>query len=143
MRSAERFVLDSYALLAYLEDEPGAAAVRGILAACSTEEATAWLSVVNLGEVLYITEREQGLPAAHKAVAAIDQLPVRVAVADRARTFAAAHVKARHPLSFADAFAVALAQEVEGSVVTGDPEFEAVEGLVAVRWIGERDPSRS
>lgn len=143
MRSTERFVLDSYALLAYLEDENGAAAVRDVLAACAAEEATAWLSVVNLGEVLCITEREQGLPAAHKAIAAIDQLPVNVAVADRRRTFAAAHVKARHPLSFADAFAVALAQEVEGSVVTGDPEFEAVEGLVSIRWIGERGTSRS
>ena len=141
MRTGSRYVLDSFALLAYLEGEAGAQAVEEILEACRAGDAESWLSVVNLGEVLYITEREQGLPAAQKAIATVDQLPVRVMEADRARTFAAAHVKARHAVSYADAFAVALAQEVGGRVVTGDPEFKRVEALVPVRWIGERSPS--
>ena len=141
MRTGSRYVLDSFALLAYLEDEAGAQAVEEILDACRAGDAESWLSVVNLGEVLYITEREQGLPAAQKAIATVEQLPVRVMEADRARTFAAAHVKARHAVSYADAFAVALAQEVEGRVVTGDPEFKRVEALVPVRWIRERSPS--
>ena len=139
MKTAERYVFDSYALLAFLDEEAGAAAVEEILAACGREEAAAWLSVVNLGEVLYITEREQGLPEAQKAVAVIDQLPVRVAVADRGRTFAAAHLKAHHAISYADAFAAALAQEVDGPVVTGDPEFAQIEDLVAVHWIGREE----
>lgn len=50
-------------------------------------------------------------------------------------------MKARHAVSYANAFAVALAQEAGGRVVTGDPEFERVEVLVPVRWIGERNPS--
>jgi len=48
---------------------------------------------------------------------------------------AAAHVKAHHPISYADAFAVALAQEMDASVVTGDPEFECVEELIPVVWL--------
>ena len=130
-----RYVLDSFALLAYLEDEAGAATVEEILAACSAGDAEAWLSIVNLGEVAYITHRERGLPAAQRAIAAIDQLPVRVVDADRSRTFAAARIKARHALSYADAFAAALGQEVDGEVVTGDPEFETVEEIVRVLWL--------
>jgi ribonuclease VapC len=47
----------------------------------------------------------------------------------------AAHIKARHPVSYADAFAVALAQEYGATVVTGDPEVRAVESLINVDWL--------
>lgn len=124
----------SIALLAYFEDEPGAAIVEEVLGACDEDDAEGFLSIVNFGEVLYITEREQGLQAAQRVVATIDELPLRVVVeADRSRTFAAAHVKARHAVAYSDAFAIALAQEVKARVVTGDPELEKVEDLVRVR----------
>lgn len=132
-----RYVLDSFALLAYLEGESGAAIVEDLLNACTSGDAGAWLSIVNLGEVAYITERERGLPTAQQAIATIDQLPVQVVDADRSRTFAAAHVKARYPVSYADAFAIALAEEVAGRVVTGDPELAKVEKTVSVLWISQ------
>lgn len=137
MKPAERYVFDSFALLAFIDDEPGADEVRRILVACSRSEARAWLSIVNFGEVLYILERERGLPVAHKVVAIVDDLPIEVVEADRALTFAAAHVKAHHALSYADAFAVALAQECGARVVTGDPEFKKVTKLTPVHWLGE------
>jgi predicted nucleic acid-binding protein len=93
------------------------------------------LSVINLGECVHIIEREQGLAEAHKAIAAIEQLPVEVAAADRVRTFAAAHIKAHYRVSFADAFAIALAQELAATVVTGDPEFKGVEKLIPILWL--------
>jgi ribonuclease VapC len=135
VRTADRYVLDSYALLAFFENEPSGAVVERILGDCDQAHAESWLSIINLGEVLYITERERGLHMAQRVVAAIDQLPVRIAEADRTRTFAAAHIKARHAISYADAFAVALAQEIEGKVVTGDPEFKKVEALAPVWWL--------
>jgi len=51
------------------------------------------------------------------------------------RVLAAAHIKAHYPLSYADAFAVALAQELDATVVTGDPEFKTAESLVPVLWL--------
>jgi PIN domain nuclease of toxin-antitoxin system len=86
---AERYVLDSCALLAYLEDEVGGAPVEAVLAACERSEVEAWLSIVNFGEVVYITEREQGIHVAERVIASIDELPIRVSEADRDRTFAA------------------------------------------------------
>jgi len=53
----------------------------------------------------------------------------------RARTFAAAHIKAHYRVSFADAFAIALAQESTATAVTGDPEFREVEKLIPILWL--------
>lgn len=133
--AGSRYVLDSFAVLAYLGDEAGAAEVEEILDAASDDRAEVWMCVINLGEVLYTVEREAGLETAQRAAAIIDQLPVRIVDADQPLTFAAAHVKANHTLAYADAFAVALACDLNDQLVTGDPEFRDVESLVSVRWI--------
>jgi predicted nucleic acid-binding protein len=48
----------------------------------------------------------------------------------------AADFQARYRMSLADAFAAALAKEKKAELVTGDPEFKALEGEVKIRWIG-------
>jgi predicted nucleic acid-binding protein len=87
---------------------------------------------------VYIVEREQGLQQAQRAIGIIDQLPLRVMPIDRPLVFEAAHVKARHVVSYADAFTVALAKRNDGSVMTGDPEFKAVESEVTINWLHNR-----
>jgi len=129
------YVLDSFALLAYLGAEPGESQVKAVLARARQKQAEVYLAIVNYGEAVYITEREQGLPAAQRMIAAVDQLPIIVIEADRRLTFAAAHVKAHHPISYADAFAVALAQQQRAILLTGDPEFRKVEQLVTIEWL--------
>jgi predicted nucleic acid-binding protein len=131
------YVLDSFALLAYLEDEPGATQVGRLLGRAEKNEIDIWISIINYGEALYIVERERGRDSAKMAIATIDQLPLAVADANRVLTFAAAHIKAHHAISYADAFAVALAQSKGSSVVTGDPEFKKVESLVSVEWLAD------
>jgi len=134
-----RYVLDSFALLAYLAAEPGEAQVKVILTAAQARRAEAYLSIINYGEVIYITEREQGLPTAQRAIAAIDQLPIAVIEADRKQTFAAAHLKAHHAISYADAFAAALTEGLTATLVTGDPEFRKVEGRITIEWLPQPD----
>jgi predicted nucleic acid-binding protein len=48
---------------------------------------------------------------------------------------AAARIKAKHALAFGDAFAIALAQSHQASVITGDNEIRRC-GIVPVDWIG-------
>ena len=131
----EHYVLDTFAVMAYLRQETGGEAVRDLLRRAQKKEVTLSLCLVNYGEVLYMTERKGGLEAATEAIRFVEQLPLEIAPVDRALTFAAAHVKAHHPISYADAFAVALAQELEATVVTGDPGFHVVERLVSVQWL--------
>lgn len=129
------YVLDSFALLAYLGGERGMARVRDLLENSAQGQCHAVLSLISLGEVLYITERERSLPKAQQALAAIEQLPLEILPASRDAVLAAAHVKARFPISYADAFVVAAAQEHDATIVTGDPEFDAVKGLARIEWL--------
>ena len=129
------YVLDSYALLAYLQNEPSAAQVGAIISQAAKTQARILLCIVNFGEAVYIIERESGLTDAQRAIAAVDQLPIAVVEAGRELTFAAAHVKAHLALSYADAFAIALAQREQAMVLTGDPEFEKARGLIRVKWL--------
>ena len=136
-------VLDSHAILAYLQDEPAAGQVEDLLHRADSGHVTLWLSIINYGEVLYMTERRRGNEAARETACLLDHLPVSLAGVDRAATLSAAHIKATHRLPYADAFAVALAQEKKASVLTGDPEFKAVEPLVHIEWLPQRESSSS
>lgn len=132
------YVLDSFALIAYLEGEPGAAQVRELLRAAANHDAVVFLCIVNYGEALYITEREQSQEATQAVITIVDNLPIQVIEADRALTFAAAHIKALHPIAYADAFAVALAQCENAALMTGDPELQRVENLVTIEWLPQQ-----
>lgn len=128
-------VLDSYALLAYFEKEAGWNDVARLLADAAAERCALRCSIVNWGEVLYITERVYGVEKANEVEVVMDDLPVEWVDADRALTREAARLKVDGGLAYADCFAAALALVADGEVVTGDPEFAAVEGQVAVRWL--------
>lgn len=135
--SPAAYVLDSFALLAYLEGEVGMPRVRSVLEGASAQRCAVYLSLINLGEVLYITERERGTIEARRVLGAIDQLPLEVVDVSRSTVLAAAHVKARFSIAYADAFAVIVAQDHGAVVMTGDPEFRplADAGLVTVEWL--------
>jgi ribonuclease VapC len=47
----------------------------------------------------------------------------------------AARIKARFPISYADAFAVATAIRMGAAILTADTEFRAVEHLVPIDWL--------
>lgn len=71
------FVPDSFAVLAYLEGEASQRQIQALLKEAGRGTAVLYLSLIDLGEVLYIVEREQGLVAAQRALAALDQLPIQ------------------------------------------------------------------
>lgn len=130
-----RYVLDSYALLAYLRAEPGGDEVKGLLEEVQKGQAEIYLSLINLGEVAYIVERRRGTAVADEVIERVHSLPVLITDVDEERVLDAAHIKANHAISYADAFAVALAKELDAPVITADPEFRKVESLVQVFWL--------
>lgn len=132
------YLLDSFALLAYLNDEPGGTRVLDVLTLAKGRKCRLVMSLINLGEVLYITERNRGLPAAQTVQALVESLPLELLEANRDLILDAAHIKAQHALSYADAFAVASAVRENAIVLTSDPEFKTVEDLVKVEWLDRR-----
>lgn len=136
----DRYVLDSFALLAYIQNEPGATQVETILEGAATGRSAVYISLVNLGEVLYQFERRKGRKQVPDLLAMLDSLPLTIAEVTRARVHAAAHLKANHAISYADTFAAALAQELDAVVLTGDPEFHKLGDAVRVQWL--QQPNR-
>jgi predicted nucleic acid-binding protein len=110
-------VFDSWALLAYLSDEPSAARIE---AAWVEEGAT--MSSINLGEVLYIRIRSVGAATAKRDIEKVRGL-LEVSEPDWDLVASAAAIKADGGLSYADAFCVATALRAEAPLWTGDPEI--------------------
>jgi PIN domain nuclease of toxin-antitoxin system len=137
MKRAERVVLDTFAMLAFLTDEPGAQRVADVLTAGEP-----WMTLVNLGEVTYVVERQQGKAAADDVFANLlaPERPGGVAIrwypVDAGLVRRAASLKAAGGLSYADCFAAAAAGVLGCPVLTGDPEFAAAEKTgIQVEWL--------
>ncbi len=129
------YILDSFALLAYFQAEAGGATVKDILKQAKMGDVVTYLSLINLGEVIYITGRKLSNDKAKEILLDILLLPIQLAEVTMDRVLAAAQVKAQYPISYADAFAVALAQELNATIVTGDSEFKQVESIVKLSWL--------
>lgn len=130
-------VLDSWALIAFFEDEPAADAVEEILDQANRDKHRLYLSAVNWAEVYYNTMREVSPEAAEAHAQTIANLPIDViGVGDDLKLARQAAIyKATHRLSLADAFAAALAKEKKAELVTGDPEFKPVEKDIKIFWL--------
>lgn len=111
-----KVVLDSWAVIAFLRDEPAAEQVETAI------EAGAVCSWINLAEVLYIETRRVGHELAHQAVDSVEGA-LTAELPDPTLFRAAARVKAIGGVSFADSFAIATAELRDSELLTGDPEI--------------------
>ena len=128
-------ILDSWALLAYFEDEPGADAVEKILEQATAERHKLLMSVVNWGEVYYSVMRGASAEMAEQKAKEMDAMPIEIVGADIHLTKQAAIYKAACKMSYADCFGAALAKARNAEFVTGDPEFHEVENEIKINWV--------
>jgi ribonuclease VapC len=134
----KRYVMDSYAMIAFFEDEPGAAKVAEILDTFINQKAKGFMSVVNWGEIYYCTMREQGTEVAESMLNQFNKYPIQLVGADKNLTYEAAKIKAQYSVAYADCFAVALSLKLKAPVVTGDPEFKKLGNKVEIEWIRKK-----
>ena len=71
-----KIVLDSYALIAYFEDESSADQVKELLQQAEEREKSLLMNIVNWGEVYYALSRSKGESKAEESILIIDQLPM-------------------------------------------------------------------
>jgi ribonuclease VapC len=128
-------VLDSHALVAYFRDEPGAEMVENLLVVAGRKDSPLHMTDVNYAEVKYSIVKKDGVKAWAEAAKILQGLPIDFHSTTRAMADTAADFKARFKLSLADAFAAALAKERKTELVTGDPEFKALEKEIKVNWL--------
>jgi uncharacterized protein len=128
-------VLDSYAVISYLDRESGYGEVAKLFEECVAKDREVFVCVVNWGEVIYHALRSGGKDMAKLAEDAMRALPIQVIDANKELTLQAAHLKAFNKMSYADCFAASLAMKKKCELVTGDKEFKQVEKDVKIRWL--------
>jgi len=133
MKSA---VLDSFAVLSFLRNEAGADIVKDYFAKSLQDKKRLFICSVNWAEIGYMVIRRRGLPAWKLAQGHLKDLPITIVETDPALTEQAAEFKAANKMSLADAYAAALAKTKKAVLLTGDPEFQALEGLLkGIVWL--------
>jgi predicted nucleic acid-binding protein len=131
-------VLDSFALIGFLENEKFASRIEELLKQARKGRMRIYLHAIHLGEVYYIILREQGQDLADLAFTRIKAFPlVYIDTIDEQMLRTASHLKAYYPISYADAFAAAMATTFHSSLLTGDPEFQILEKkeAISIEWL--------
>jgi predicted nucleic acid-binding protein len=128
-------VLDSYAMISYLQQQEGYQDVAAIFDECTSKDQEVFFCIVNWGEVIYQAIRRGGETRAKLAEDAMATLPIQLVEVNKELTHQAAVLKASHKMSYADCFAAALTMKKKGELVTGDGEFKQVEKNIKIHWI--------
>lgn len=130
-----KLVFDTYAVMNYLRREPSHQIVRSLLSETLSRQHEAHMSIINLGELFYMQCRKGSLAKANSAMRFVRRAGINIEPATTERVMRAAQLKATISLSYADAFAAALAQELAATLVTGDPEYKPLESTIAILWL--------
>ena len=134
-KKVKAYVLDTWAVIAYLEDEPSAQQIADLIANAHEEAIPVYMTVVNVGEVWYTIAREISESDANSSIKELHDLRIQFRDADWELTQEAARFKSQHKMSYADCYAAALAKTTKGDLVTGDKEFKSLEDQIRIQWV--------
>lgn len=134
-KKAKAIVLDTWAVIAYLEDEPAAEKVADLMADAHEQGIPLLMTVVNAGEVWYIIARQTSDADADRSIKQLRDLGIEFVDADWNLARDAGYFKSRNKMSFADAFAAALTKQRKANLITGDFEFKQVADEIMIHWL--------
>lgn len=121
--------------MTYLQREPGHQIVRSLLAETLQHQHEAYISIINLGELYYMRHRKGSPSQADSALRFVRRTRIGIVPATTGRVLSAARLKATLSLSYADAFAATLAQELNATLVTGDAEYKPLASSLNILWL--------
>lgn len=134
-KKPKAIVLDSWAVMAYLEDEQAAEKVADTISDAHDESIPLLMTVVNACEVWYIVAREASAAEADASIKQLRDLGIEFVDVDWDLAKDAAYFKSRNKMSLADCFAAALAKQRKAHLATGDLEFRQVESEITITWL--------
>jgi predicted nucleic acid-binding protein len=134
-KKAKAYVLDTWAVIAFLEDEPAGEKVEELIATAHEEETPLYMSVVNVGEVWYIMARGLSEEEADANIKVLRDFRIQFEEVDWDLAQEAARFKSQNKMSYADCFAAALTKLKKAELVTGDNEFKPLDGEIKISWL--------
>lgn len=121
-----KYVLDTSALMAYIENEEGANEIEALLRTALDNNNDIFISVISCIEVFYISWQEQGKEIALKRLKLIDDLPIIQETLNKEDTKIIGELKATKNISFADSCIAGLSKLKSAILVHKDPEYAQV-----------------
>ena len=128
-------VLDSYAVLIFLFQQPGYERILHLFDKASESDKALLIASPNWAEIRSIVERKTGAAQWQDTRTKLLGLPIEIVPVDQELAEYAGEFKTTRKMSLADCFAAALAKRENAEVYTGDPEFRSVEKEVKVVWV--------
>src|ERR1700687_1661419 len=129
------YVLDSSAILRYLDNEAGAERVAEIIKSHLAGRCAAMISALHWGEIAGITFKAHGNGAIELGLSRLSAFGFEVVPADADRAVRAALIKLKPQIPYVDAFGVELAAEGRDRVfVTADFNFKAASRDVKIEF---------
>jgi predicted nucleic acid-binding protein len=131
-------VLDSWPILEWLKGRaPASSIFREIIEAALEDKVSLSMSRMNYGEVVYSVMKDFPADQLDQIFKAFREIPIHFYSVDDALVDAAASLKSFHAISYADAFAAALAMRLNLPLLTGDREFLVLQQIgLKVHWLG-------
>lgn len=132
-----RYVLDAWAVLAWLQDEsPASGTIQTLLDKAEKKELILLICGINLGEVYYQYARKFGGAKGDLVLATLRRSPLKIITPISWSSIQkAASLKACFPISYSDGFAAATAMERKATLVTGDPDFQVLAKEIDIQWL--------
>jgi predicted nucleic acid-binding protein len=130
------YVLDSSAILRYLDNEAGAERVAEIIKSHLAGRCAVMISALHWGEIAGITGKAHGSGAMELVVSRLSAFGFEVVPADAERAVRASLIKLKRQIPYVDAFGVELAAEGRDRVfVTADFDFKAAIREVKIEFL--------
>jgi predicted nucleic acid-binding protein len=130
------YVLDSSAILRYLDDEAGADRVAEIIKGHLAGKCGAIISAPHWGEVAGISCKLHGRQAMEMVLSRLSAFGCQVVAADAERAVSAARIKLKRGVPYVDAFGLELATAgPERIFVTADFDFKPASRDVTIEFL--------
>jgi predicted nucleic acid-binding protein len=130
------YVLDSSAILRYLDDEAGAARVAEIIKAHLAGKCLALIAALHWGEIAGITCKAHGRQAMDLVLSRLSAFGIQVVPADGEQAVSAALIKLNRLVPYVDAFGIALAAVARDRVfLTADFDFKPASGDAKIEFL--------
>jgi predicted nucleic acid-binding protein len=133
------YILDSSAILRYLDGEAGAGRVSDIIKGHLAGRCEAIISALHWGEVAGITAKVHGRHAMELVLSRLLAFGFRILPATSEQSVTAALIRVNRGIRYVDAFGVELAAAVKDRVlVTADFDFKAADRDVKIEFLPKK-----
>jgi|ERR1700730_1361691 predicted nucleic acid-binding protein len=132
---SKTYVLDASAVLDFVDDGPGAERIEQLFRDARSSNTPLLMSVLNWGEVLYLSWQRRGEESARRTVADLLRLPIELVPVDLSHALKAGEFKVIHKIPYVDCVAAALSTLRRATLVTADRDFEKLGRQFPIMWI--------